>query len=548
MNSGSLSNANGNARVFRFLSYALVFLMLACGVLSVSSLIRNVLPDWHSGLIAGIAFFVVIDRLYTYPHLKSLTTFSPEWGIALGVQWFVIALLIRFLLSYADGLDALTRDLSLLARGDWINIFTPEYLISFLFALLVWSLTGQFLTLLDEIGLDLKWALSEEAIFIQRDGVPAHQRLVNLIFSLGIGLVVLTALTRINLAAAFSNPTGIPNLEWNRFSGAEAGTLLYFVFGLALLSLSRLMSLQIHWNRYRIPVSSANLTRQWGVYSLIFLSLLMVVISLLPSGDTIGFFSLLGTAFEFLFLVLYFIIQVVMMLVLILFSLLFLLFGKAPLFKPSLPSPPLLPRVPIQPAAHIDTSALLALLRSVLLWGALVAVILFALIHFVRQHESILDRLRRSRITNWLILAWQWLYRNAEKTRVSLSQAIGDGWRNILSRLEGQRILPRPGWINVRSLDPRQRIYFFYLAMIRRGAEQGLTRKPWQTPSEYAVTLEKALPTSEEDVDSITEAFIEARYSRRTVDSSKAELVKTTWGRIRNALQSKARSERSAKK
>jgi hypothetical protein len=545
MNSRSIANASGNARAFRFLSYTLVFLMLACGVLSVSSLIRNVLPDWHSGLVAGIAFFVVIDRLYTYQHLKTLTPFSPEWGIALAAQWLFMALLIRFLLSYADGLDSLTRDLSLLARGDLENIFTPEFMITLLFALLVWSLTGQFLTLLDEIGLDLKWALSEETIFIQTDAVPAHQRLVNLIFSLGIGLVILTAVTRLDLPAAFSNPAGIPSLQWNRFSGAEAGALLYFVFGLALLSLSRLMSLQMHWNRLRIPVSSANLTRQWGIYSLIFLFILMVIISLLPAGDSLGFFSLLGTAFEFLFLVLYFIVQLVVMLVLILISLPFLLFGKG-VYRPNLPSPPPLPPPPAQTAAPMDPSALLALLRSIFLWGALAAIIVFALIQFVRQHDTVLEALRRSRIANWLILAWQWLYRNADKTRLSLSQAIAEGWENLLARLEGTRSLPRPGWISLRSLDPRRRIYFFYLAMIRRGAEEGLTRRPSQTPSEYAVTLEKALPTVGEDIDSITEAFIQARYSRQIVDSSKAELVKTTWGRIRQALQNKSKDERPA--
>ena len=57
---------------------------------------------------------------------------------------------------------------------------------------------------------------------------------------------------------------GLPELELNSLSGGEAGVLLYFVFGLALLSLSRLMSLQTHWNRLRIPVSSDNLARQMG--------------------------------------------------------------------------------------------------------------------------------------------------------------------------------------------------------------------------------------------------------------------------------------------
>ena len=46
------------------------------------------------------------------------------------------------------------------------------------------------------------------------------------------------------------------------------------------------------------------------------------------------------------------------------------------------------------------------------------------------------------------------------------------------------------------------------LAMIRRGGELGVTRHPSQSPAEYAVTLRQALPPAEDDVDSITEAFI----------------------------------------
>jgi hypothetical protein len=137
------------------------------------------------------------------------------------------------------------------------------------------------------------------------------------------------------------------------------------------------------------------------------------------------------------------------------------------------------------------------------------------------------------------------LYRNVEKTGGTLSRAIADGWHNIVARLEGSRILPRPNLIRLRSLDPRRQIYFFYLAMIRRGGEQGVRRKPSQTPAEYAVQLENALPSSQEDIESMTEAFVEARYSRQDVDSKKAELVKATWARIRSAFQRKAKRERS---
>ena len=530
--------------MFRFAGYGLVFLMMACVLMTLGSLIQNLSPNGHAGVIAGVLLFIVIDRLYTYRQLKSLTVLSSEWAIALGTQWVVIALVIRLLLSYANGLDAFLTDLSLFGRGYIETIFTPEFIGTMFLAFLVWVLTAQFLGLLDEIGLDVRVASREDAVHIPSEAVPAHQRLVNLIFSTGIFLVVLTVLGRINLRSTFSDTGGIPTVIWNGLSGVEAGALLYFILGLALLSLSRLMSLQTHWNRQRIPVSSSNLVRQWGMYSLLFLLILAVIASLLPAGDSLGFFSILGTVVGFLMGVLVFLSLLIVNLILLLFSLPFMLFGKAPPFLRGAPPPPL--TFPTQPVLPVDSSAFLALLRSILLWGALVVVLVYSFIRFVRDHETILAALRRSRITNWLILAWQWLYRSADKTRASLSRAFADGWQSLMSQLEGKRVLPRPGWISLRSLDPRRQIYFFYLAMIRRGAEQGVRRKPSQTPSEYAVTLEKALPSAGEDIDSITEAFVEARYSRQEVDSGKANLVKATWARIRSAFQSKSKSERSS--
>jgi hypothetical protein len=542
MNQRSVSTSVGNKRAFRFISYALVFLLMACVLMTLGALIQNVLSSWHAGIITAVLLFIVIDRLYTYGQLKSLTPLSSEWVTAHAAQWIIIALFIRFLLAYVNGLDSFLRDLSGFGRGDVVKFFSPEFIITLLLALLVWALTAQFLALLDEIGLDVEVALHDDPGPIQLDVIPAHQRLVNLILSVGIGLVILTALTRLNFRATFSEPVGIPTLEWNRFSGAEAGALLYFVFGLALLSLSRLMSLQTHWNRLRIPITSHNLTRRWGIYSLLLLFLLAAVVSLLPAGDSFGFFSVLGTLFGFLIGIFVFLSQLIVTILIVLFSLPFLLLGKTVPFRGG-SAPPLFPTLPTEPVVPPDSSALLALLRSIFLWGSLLAIIVFAFIHFVRQHDSILAGLRRSRITNWLILAWQWLYRNAENTRENLSRAILDGWQSIVARLDANRILTRPGFLSVRSLDPRRRIYFFYLAMVRRGGDQGVPRQPSHTPAEYAVQLEKAVPEAGDDIDTLTQAFVEARYSRQEIDSGTADLVKATWDRIRHALQKKSTSD-----
>ena len=533
----------GNEKVFRFVSYLLVFMMMVCAVMTLGAFLNNLAPGWHAGIIASLLLFVVLDRLYTYQQLRSLTPLSKEWAIAIGGQWLLIALLMRFLFSYANGLDAFRADLARFARGQIAELFSAEYVVSLLFALLAWYLTGRFLDLLEEIGLKPALALEEGSAPIQSGGIPAHQQLVSLIFGLGILLVVLTALARINMRTIVSNAEGLPKLEFNGLSGGEAGALLFFVFGLALLSLSRLMSLWTHWNRLRIPVSSGNLTRQWGIYSLIFLLILGVIVSLLPAGDSLGLFTVLATLINFLVSILFFIGQVIISLLVLLLSLPFFFIGGVPPALRPFPPPPLPLLPPAEPILPQTSSATWALIRSILLWGSLALLLVFAFIQFVRQHGGLQAALRQSRITNWLALAWQWLYRNVDKTRETLSQAIADGWQSLVSRMGAGRVLPPTSLVRLRGLDPRQQIYFFYLAMIRRGGEQGVPRKSSQTPSEYAAALENALPSAEEDVNSITESFVGARYSRREVDGRDADMAKAAWGRIRAALRDRDKSK-----
>ena len=541
MNPRPTSQAVRNERVYRSISYVLVFLMMACIVMSIGNLIRSLSPNSPAGTIAGVLLFIVIDRLYTHRQLKTLTPLSQEWMITLGAQWIVIVLFSRFLLSYADGPDSLMADLSLLARGYIADLITPEFVITLLLAMTAWAVVAQFLELLDEIGLDMKIASQESRIILQSGTIPAHERMVNLILSTGIVVVILSVLTRLNVRMMLSSTDGLPRVELSRFSGAEAGALLYFVFGLALLSLSKLMSLQTHWNYLRIPVSSQDLPRRWALYSLLFLLILAIFISLLPAGDSLGLFPILQTLFGYLFGVLVFIARLVVMLILLLFSLPFLLFGLAPpIVTPAAP-PPMLVMPHVEPTSSAPNPAW-ELIRSIILWGSLLAIIVYAFIQFVKQHEDILKALRRSGVTNWLLLAWQWLYRGVQKTRGYMSRAIADGWQHMFARLEGTRIFPRPGLFSLRSLDPRQRVLFFYLAMIRRGGEQGLTRHPSQTPSEYAVRLEEIVPCAGDDIDSLTEAFVQARYSRQEIDSRRAHSVQATWARIRRALQKNTKS------
>ncbi|MBK9926294.1 MAG: DUF4129 domain-containing protein [Anaerolineales bacterium] len=537
MNQQPNSKLIGREKTTRAIGYVLLLMMMVCIIMTINTLLHNTVPEWPSDVISGITLFIVLDRLYTYRSFKPLIPLSPDWAKSFGAQWVVIILFIRLLLSYAKGPDAFIADMSLFARGYTPAFFTPEFIVTLLLALLAWYLPGQFLDLLGELGLNQELALREDADPSQSDLLPAHQRLANLTFSTGIALVVLATLTRINLRAVFIFNAQASFASFNHFSGGEVGALLYFVFGLALLSQSRLVSLQTHWNRQHIPVSSSNLTRRWALYSLLFFSLLIVVVGILPSGDSIGFFSLLATLLGFLVNILLLFARLIVFVAALVFIIPLLLFGKPIPLKDRLPPlPSLLPEPPPTPLLPVTHNALWVLVRSVVLWGALIAIIVFSLIWFAKQHGGLLVAIRKTRFANWLMSAWQWLSRNADTARISLSHAIADGWQNIVSRLEGKRIIPRPVLIRLKSLDPRRQIYFFYLAMIRRSGDYGVARKPSQTPSEHSDALKKTLPSAEEDIDAVTDAFMMARYSREKIDSTKVNLIKTAWGSVRRAF------------
>src|SRR5215203_5394881 len=174
MKAGSTSDTMENEKRFRPVSYTLLFLMMACVSLTLSILIHSLLPNSHASTIAGILLLVVMDRLYTYRQLKALTPWSSEWAMAFGVQWVVIIFFIRVLLSYTNGSDALIADFSRIIRGNLADFFSPEFTITLILAFAMWELITQFLSLLDEIGLDMKLAWRDEQPVHQGETVPAH--------------------------------------------------------------------------------------------------------------------------------------------------------------------------------------------------------------------------------------------------------------------------------------------------------------------------------------------------------------------------------------
>jgi hypothetical protein len=70
-----------------------------------------------------------------------------------------------------------------------------------------------------------------------------------------------------------------------------------------------------------------------------------------------------------------------------------------------------------------------------------------------------------------------------------------------------------------------------------------MARRPWQTPDEYGVVLKGAFQGDDlpQELDLLTEAFVEARYSRHAIEAGLVHHVQESWQRVKQALASQKR-------
>jgi hypothetical protein len=94
-------------------------------------------------------------------------------------------------------------------------------------------------------------------------------------------------------------------------------------------------------------------------------------------------------------------------------------------------------------------------------------------------------------------------------------------------------------WFGWRRLAPRQQILAYYLNILKRAENRGSTRQKSQTPYEYEPELIRAVPRVQTEIDSLTETFVVARYSRQEFDEATAKQIKQQWKQIRQELKGK---------
>ncbi len=269
--------------------------------------------------------------------------------------------------------------------------------------------------------------------------------------------------------------------------------------------------------------------QNWPAYALAFIALIGVVSALMPLGGTFWLAQIISTVLRAIYSVLFSIFRFFLML---LFMLIALLSGKSPQNVPQQPPPAPPPQIQAQPPA---VNHMPPWLGGLVFW-ILIALLLgyAAYIYFSGKGFNFawLKKL-------WLMIRERWLqlfgaFKEWQVTHLRTSKQT-EGADNQSGRRGGLL-----SWLRLRNMDPNQRVRYYYLSILQHAEESGMPRRKSETPLRYAPRLARSVAQAEDghgDIESLTQAFVEARYANTHIDTDRLPELKQIWNRIKRVLR-----------
>jgi predicted small integral membrane protein len=491
--------------------------MLGCVALSLVELIRLFAPAWNGTYLVVGCVLAALEATYSYRLVRARWV----WDAAYVLRFRAIELAMFFILLKIGGYIGDPWAAVLADIRTWPHdppaVIDPETVVAFVLAVLSWEASTQTVRDLERL-----YEPPERSLLY----VPPTESLTRRFFWGGAVLLIATGITRIGIAALL-------NLSRPPVPGLVLNVLVYFLLGLVMLGQVHFTWLRKQWQAQEIKVTD-ELASRWVRYSLAFTGLAALLAFLLPTGYTVGLLDAVST-----------ILQILAYGVTLLFTFLLYPFGwlawlMARLFGGEQP-PPQAEILPLQlpqrepPAPGGAAPDWLEILRSVLFWAATLGMLFYVVRSYLRDRPELLQVLFSQRsiraLRDFLITLWRRLLGLAEAAGERIPRRLSLPWaRPRLSRQPFR--LFRLG-----ALSPRERILYYYLSIVERARRQGYPRRSSETPYEYDATLGPKLPEARQELTSLTQAFIEARYSRQTFDREQDRQVRSIWKRVRAALQ-----------
>jgi hypothetical protein len=456
----------------------------------------------------------------------------------LGEAALILVLTRALVWALAEGLPSLT-DLRewLVAPG---TFFTGEYVFAAVTLLLCWGLSiaaaadfGDLAIQPDEVAAreSREWGDSKSQ---WRAGRPRSRTEILQGFALrwiglGVVLIVCAGLTRVNVSVSESGIVWVGLRGLGLRGEVVVALVLYFLSGLLLMSHGRLAALRARWYNQEVEIAPS-LVQRWHTSSVLFVLLIALVALLLPLGTTGWLARALEWVIAFVARILMAIAFFFSLLIALLMRLLESLLGTPAEMPVETPTPEPLPQ-PIPTQAEV-VDQLPPWLGGAVLWLVLGAITLFLLINFARTSGLLEGRMGEQ------LMRWR-LWWRARQARMEASLARGVKRLRAPFR-RATRPVTRPAPRRRRAEEPRlprEQVRRYYLAAVKEAEEEGAPRSAGQTPSEYAGELAAIWPESDQDIESLTEAFLDARYSAHEIDETEAASARSAWQRLAHALR-----------
>ena len=533
-------------KLIRPMMITLLAISVAVGLLVI---VRILSPDRTWMAVMPLCFLAALEGTYTTVWLNNPDSHGVDRAIYRVTEILFIVVLSRIYswIIFGGGIPApeemrlfLTSPGAILAVG---GFFTTVFvtLIAWWFAVLL----SRIFTKLDISIYELDfYTLSPAEQKAKGDDRPIQvprEELLNQYITLwlsgGFLMILMTALSTFEVGqfATVANP-----LEITRLGLVPAmlfALLVYFLNGFWLLSHARLLRLNARWLMDGVA-KEASFERSWQRRSLLVIGALALIALFLPIGSSLAISRILTIGLSgFVYLA-----NILMTFLASFFAAVMAVLtqqadenGVQPTEIAPLPTPePVIPPV-------IESNPLANAVISSAFWALIIAFIIASIMFFLRERGYHLDKVQLKGywvlVTGWLREGWSRLTGRVLLIRHDIKGRLTVVSSTPLPKLDVPRVRPR--FLRLNSLSPRDQVRYYYLALVRRAGEQGLKRPNSKTPLEYAQELKNTWPESDHELEELTDAFIEARYSPQPIEKEEANLVRELWQTLKLRLRSR---------
>jgi hypothetical protein len=493
------------------LNFLLVSIMLTCFAFIISNFLHIISPSWGLYWFPIFTFILSMITLIARYAQHSTPGIFQNKALSILVEILLIALiakLVSLISMLPSGWSSVWVEILSWPQNFQQNFFDLDFMLRSSGLLLVWLLAWFFSTPLNQLEEDHALMEQEKLGFTFTDRYKARRSLIGLVFSIGIVMIIILGIWKSSLPFFYDVPMSTALLV--------AIMLAYFFTAFVFLALNQYAIMKARWYFNDIPVNP-KLAQHWLFYSLIFISLVIVVITLLPTDLPLDISQLaqwLAEAITFLF-------TLILSLILTPFALVISWLGS--FLNVEVPEETVQqaePEIIEMLSPTLSAVPWWDVVKSIIFWIVFLTVVIYAITYYMRNKPNLFVYFTELKIASWVRNFWQWLVRGVQSIQNTAGESLQKGIDSVSTFLRRQK-LSLPQIVELaRYLPPRQAVILVYTDWIQWNSQHGFDRKPSQTPLEYALAFFQHLPEADDlvkPVNSLTDIFIQARYSKHSI-------------------------------